>query len=660
MADQRKYVDLTLEAALARGDPAAGDPKLFQRTLSDRLSSLATEMALFKELADRFDALYFTTTIGPWGPDLWADDPSATVPGRSHISVNTPAVYVDIPAALQAVEPIENMLATEDSDASRKAANHMERVRKAWKAEEKWQLKRHKAATIKGLFGRTASFVYYDKEKDRACADVIENPRNLWIGYQSDDYTIVEWAAHVVLMDPNAVQAKFSVEINMIDVGNSTSMPWVVGIGDNAMERPHGDITYGPARVEVWDYWYRLPAKNKGKRGEPTKMETWNVVVAGNEVVRGPFLYKEYKGRIPYVPLINTFIPGTPFGRSYLHDMENLIREKMTRITAGAQMIAKATAGDMWQLIGQDAPLKVPAGAKPKLNEVATPGGANRIEAIAPFVAEFQLEQFFGRLDREMAIVSGLNDLLLGLAPASGLNSSKAVNALIAQYESRMMMSRLLYYTWDRDTWYFVVDIWAEKDARVKIIKAAGGGVLDIEDPSLNPKDEQETALRAANLVSAKLISLSRGMGMVGVDDPEQEQNIIREESTDATLFPDRVQLMAQLMSILNTLGLQNSPGANAQAQGQMASGQTDLRAALGGATPQNDQGAQAPEDQGQTPPIAGAAPEAGGAQPFARAQVPAGASTQLQTAIQGGKFQKNRITTQQPVAGGPLNIGRR
>lgn len=642
-----KFADLTLDKALQL---AGGDPDMdLQRALKARLSSLQNEQSIFRVMADRFDELYFTTTFTDWGADLWADDPSATTEGRSHVSVNSPEVYVKIPAALQAVEPAENMLAQEDSPESRAAAQAMERIRKAWKVEEHWQLKRHKAATVKSLYGKTASYVYYDRAKKRGCADVIQNPRNLWLGYKDDDYESLEWAAHVTLMDPMAVVEKYSVDLRaMPDIDGQTIVPWVSTVGEVIANMPHPDLTFGPSRIEVWDYWYRKPGK-RGKRGEPTKMDTWNVVIAGNAVVRGPVKYTEYEGEMPYLPLFNSFIPGTPLGRSDLHDMEQLIRETMTRITAGAQMIAKATAGDYWQVTGENAPARGRSDVKPVLNQAVSAGPGNRFEAIQPFVIQFQLEQYLGRLDREKATLSGLNDLLLGLAPSGVLNSSKAINALTANYETRMAMSRLLFYQWDKNTWDLVVQVWQKFDDTIQQVVDAGGGTLDIQNPSLSPRDEFETAQRAGNLVAAKLWSQARGMEATGVEDPEQEQNIIREESTDATLWPDRVTVMAQLMSTLQSMGLQAPAGAEQQAGGQVGSGQEALRQALGAGTGQNTEGSQY-GTQGETPPIEGAPPEAGGAQPpFAAGQPGAGASTQLQSMIQGGT-QKTRIMTNRKI----------
>jgi len=637
-----EYVDLSLSLGLSlAGETPEND---LQRRLAARISALATEHDTKKEWFDRYDGLYFADHFTQWGADLWWDDPSATTEGRSHVSINTPHVYVNIPAALQAHPPVENMLATEDSPEARHAAQATERLRKTWKTEERWQLKRHKAAVVKGLYGETASFVYPDREKGYPCAQIIQNPRNLWSGYKNDDYEKVEWAAHVSLVDTSALMEEYSVEVEARSLDMQTVTPWVVGAADVIADEPRPMLTFGPARIEVWDYWYRLPSEKRGKRGEQTKMETWNVVIAGNEIVRGPYKYEEYEGVIPYVPLFNSFTPGAPIGRSDIHDMEQLIREKMTRITAGAQMINGATAGQYWQLTGQDAPTRVPAGAKPKLNDVATPGAGNRIEAITPFVAQFQLEQYLGRIDRESIVVSGLNDLLLGLVPAQGLSSSKAINALIANYETRLALSRLMFYQWDFDTWALTLKVWAHMDKTVAKVVARGGGVLDIQDPSLAPRDEFETAQRAANLVGAKLWSQARAMDAVGVDDPEQEQNIIREESTDATLWPDRVTVMAQLLATLQSLQLQAPAGAQAQAEAQLGGGTADLQSALGEQTAGATEGSQygTPE---QTPVVAG-----GENSPFA--QGPQGAAGNeasaplLQGMITNGT-QKTRVMTQ-------------
>ncbi len=636
------FSSLTLASALKLREADSGEDITLVRELNDRVESVRTEMQLFRELCDRFDALYYSEAFTLGGADLWSTDPSASTPGRSHVSVNTPATYIDIPASLQSVDPIENMIATDTTEEARSAAAALERIYTAWKAEEEFELKFHKASTVKALYGRTASRIYWDKE-DKAphpCVDVVEQPRNLYLGYKTDSYEEVEWAAYVTRWNPNALAEEYGLEVDARAL-DETIVPYVSSVTLDSMA-PRPWLNFGPAQIEVWDYWYRR--RSSGKRG---KMETWNAVVAGDAIVQGPNKYPEYEGGIPYVPLFNTFIPGVPNGRAELYDMEPLIREKYEKITAGSQMIANGVAGDYWQLVGPEAPSRVPPGLKPRRNELIGPGPGNRIETITPFIAQFQLEQFLGRIDREMATVSGLNDLLLGLAPAQVLSSSKAINALIANYEARLSMRRKLLYAWRRRTWELAVKVWAAKDKDVRAVVVAGGGKLDIQDPSLSPRDEMETSTRASNLVAAKLWSQRRGMDAVGVDDPETEQDMIREERTDATMFPEEVQVMAQLMGALQSLGLNAPAGAESQVEGQMASGQADLRSALGARTPENTTSSQLPGDQGITPAIPGAPPEAGGAPPpFAAG--PGGEATPpvMQGMLQGGKT-KGRILTQ-------------
>lgn len=649
-----RYADLTLKNALTM----AGDSEVIEqlRDLGTRVEGIRAEQQRFIEWCDRADKLYYAEDFTSGGADLWPDDPSATTGGRSHVSINTPSVYVDVPSALQSVAPIENMLATDNTEEARNAASKYERVYTAWKQDEDFELKFAKACTVKALYGRTAGKVYWDKDDKppKPCLEIIEQPRNLFLGYRSDSYDEVEWAAYVTRMDPNSVIEEFGVDVDMRDFGNGVIIPWIQTWNMEAAPS-RSWLNYGPARIEVWDYWYRRPKWGDNRRF--IEMETVNIVFAGNAIVSGPTVYPEYEGEIPYVPLFNTFIPGMPNGRAELYDVEPLIREKYERVTSGSQMIASGTAGDFWQLVGQEAPSRVPPDLKPKRNQIVAPGPGNRIETITPFIAQYQLEQFLSRIDRETAVVSGLNDLLLGLAPSSVLSSSKAINALISNYESRISMRRQLLYSWRREVWNLVSKVWAKKDKVVRQIVAAGGGNLEITSPSLNPRDEMETATRVINLVNSKLISQRRGMDLIGVDDPETEQDLVREERTDATMFPADVQVMAQLMSALQSLGLQPSQQAQQQAQQQMSSGQSDLAAALGQSTPQNAPSSQLPGDQGVLPPEAmqgqGGAPASA---PFA--QGPAGGSPQqagggmigtAQTMIQNGQA-KSRILTQQQL----------
>lgn len=644
---QQQFVDLTL----IRGARLATDDET-RKLLTDlltRVKSVALDHAVFTEWCDRADALYYAPTLGKGGADLWPEHESAKINGRQHVSVNLPAAYVDIPAALQAVEPIEDILATDNTDEARTAASATERIYTAWKQAEDFELKFHKATTTKALYGRTAARVYWDPDaeqgdKGRACVEIIQQPRNLYLGWKNDNFEELEWAAFKMFYEPNALTEQFGVEVVPAkDGADNVPLVFQSSWDDTPARIPQAMLG---ARVEVWDYWYR-EAVWKGRKF--LRMRTMNYVVAGNVIIRQPTEYPEYKGQLPYVPLFNTFVPGMPNGRPDLYDVEPLLREMMERVTSGSQMIANVTRGDAFQLVGPDAPTRVPQGMKPITGGVIAPGPGNRVEVIQPFIAQFQLEQYLGRIDRLLAGVSGLNDLLLGLAPAQVLSSSKAINALIANYESRISMRRKLLYTWRRKVWELALAVTAEKDSDVKAVVAKGAGFLEITDPSLSPRDDMETATRALNLMNGKLWSQRTAMNVVGIDDPETEQDLIREERTDATMFPSDVQVMAQLLSVLQQLGLQAPGGVQQQGSATLGQGQNDLRNALGAATPANGQSSQLPGDQGVTPPIPGAPVEAGGGAGAPFAQGPDQGGQVIQGMLMNGQA-KGRIMTEQKL----------
>jgi hypothetical protein len=212
-------------------------------------------------------------------------------------------------------------------------------------------------------------------------------------------------------------------------------------------------------------------------------------------------------------------------------------------------------------------------------------------------------------------------------------------------------MRRKLLYKWRRDCWKLGLTIMeqklkGEKGAGLKAMIAAGAGFLEITDPSLNPRDDMETMQRAINAVNNKIASQRTAMNWIGIEDPETEQDLIREERTDATMFPADVQVMAQLLGALQALGL-NAPAAQGMAEQQLGNGQNDLRTALG-AGAQGQPGSQYGE-QPVTPAIPGAPPEA---QPGnASGSLVSAPDNQpvLQGMVQNGQA-KGRIMTQQKL----------
>jgi len=538
------------------------------------------EMDRFASDCDRYDNLYYPNEMGRFGAD---HRPDTIRPGRNHISLNSYPVYVDVPSSLEAVPPVENMMPSDpDAQGARDLAALVERVYFAWKDDERFEIKSHKVAVTKRLYGRSAAKVYWDPDEGKPCVEIIDQPRNLWLGWSSTAYDRFDWAIYVHRMTPMAVMAEFGVDVTEEMATDGTRYPVV---------RPMDAATSGFARsqrdwlanqdfgmIEVHDFWYLKPkAGAKRQFGKRLKMETWNAILVGNVVVKDA-LHSEYDGRLPYVTVFNTYIPGTPNGRAAFFDIEQIMSEKEQRLEAGGQLIEKSIAGQLWQLTGQDAPDRVPVGLKPKPDTVVAPGAGNRIEKIEPFMPSFQWEQYLDRLDRELADISGLNDLLRGLAPAAVLSSSKAINALVANYEARLSMGRDMFYDWRLQVWELVKQVWGAKDRTLReVFKVAGR--LSVKNPSLTPRDDLEVAAMVGNLVQQKIYSQVRAMDMTGVDDPEAEQQLIREESTDASLFPERVQTIAALLATFQQLGI-NPAQLSGQMSGQSPQGMGDAAAA--------------------------------------------------------------------------------
>jgi hypothetical protein len=567
--------------------------------------------------------------------------------------VNAYASYVDIPASLTSVPPIENFVSSteedEESESGRELAIMAERIYTTWKDTEDIEFKGHLACTVKGLYGRTAAKVWWDDELKRPTVSIVEQPRNLRYGYSSSDFRKLAWACYSYLITAETASEEYGLRI---DVGkdNETGQyyPYVGAMGD--VEVRQWMDTPSELRLEVYDYWYREPVEGATyELGKPIKFETWNALFIGNSLI---FRKKrpEYDGLLPYIPLMNTFIPGAPTGRSEFYDIEQLMREKDERMSEAAQMMSRAINGQYWQLVGPEAPETVDPRMKPTPNMVIGPGAGNRIEAIAPWMPSFQVEQHLTRIDRELADVSGLSDLLRGLAPSAVLSSGKAINALVANYEARIRIRRDMYYAWRRNLRALAFTVWAAKDSSIRDILRAPYR-HDIQPPTITPRDDMETATMAANLVREKLWSLARGQDRVGVDDPELEQDIIREEQTDATMNPAAVMTMAQMLTVLKQLNIPAPAEAEqAAAAQQEALASSRLLGGAGAGVPSMNgegEGVTAPPEEGAPAPPMGA--------PLGAPEAPAGGMEgqlmmQQMTPTEGEP--KTRMLSQQKIVG--------
>jgi len=559
--------------------------KLYGEILT-RKQQLEPEQNRLRSIFRRFDRMYHPDTITLGGADHWAEDPSARLAGRAHVSVNVHAAYVNIPSSLQAVVPVIHYVPEAPDEESRANAANRERLFFAWWHEQNMDLKLETAALTKSLYGYTAAKVYWDANLKMPSVNIIEQPENLYMGFGNSDYTRLDWALYCYGLSPQAVKEDFDIDIVPVKQGEKWYGYSHAGTHDdplgtvyqNQFERNplRRETVYEQLQVEVYDYWYKVPTS----AGKPPMV--WNAIYVGNTLVSHT-RHPEYAGTIPYIMVQNGKVPGSPYGKPELYDVEQLLREKDERITNQAQMIQSVVGGQMWQLIGAEAPDEVPPNALPKPNKVAAPGPGNELRALQPFIPQFQIEDYNKRIDREIAVVTGLNDLLLGLAPTSVLGSSKAIASLIANYESRIAPKRKLFYQWIKDVWMLCGRVWSTKDKAMAAIFDSQYRI-DVIPPELTPRDTLELAQTAINLVQNRIWSAERAMDRVGVEDPEGELEIIRDEQTDATVNPAAVLTMANLLQTFQALQaqgvqLQQLQGQQQQAQEQIQAQQQSLNA---------------------------------------------------------------------------------
>jgi hypothetical protein len=549
--------------------------KLYGEILT-RKQQLEPEQNRLRSIFRRFDRMYHPDTITLGGADHWAEDPSARLAGRAHVSVNVHAAYVNIPSSLQAVVPVIHYIPEAPTEEAREDAANRERLFFSWWHEQNMDLKLETAALTKSLYGYTAAKVYWDANLRMPSVNIIEQPENLYMGFGNSDYTRLDWALYCYGLSPQAVKEDFGIDIIPVKQGEkwfgySTSGTHDDPLGtvyQNQFERNplRRETVYEQLQVEVYDYWYKVPTS----AGKPPMV--WNAIYVGNTLVKHT-RHPEYAGSIPYVMVQNGKVPGSPYGKPELYDVEQLLREKDERITNQAQMIQSVVGGQMWQLIGAEAPDEVPPNALPKPNKVAAPGPGNELRALQPFIPQFQIEDYNKRIDREIAVVTGLNDLLLGLAPTSVLGSSKAIASLIANYESRIAPKRKLFYQWMKDVWTLCGRVWSSKDKAIAQIFEEQYRI-DVIPPELTPRDTLELAQTAINLVQNRIWSAERAMDRVGVEDPEGELDIIRDEQTDATINPAAVLTMGNLLQLFQQLQQQGIQAQQLQAQEQAAQSQ--------------------------------------------------------------------------------------
>jgi hypothetical protein len=218
-----------------------------------------------------------------------------------------------------------------------------------WWEESDMDIVMEDAALYKSLYGDTAAKVYYDEDEGLPKVDVVSSPENMYVGYGSSNFQEMDWVIYHYGLSPQAVEEEFDLKVMPVqsdgqyypyvhsaDHSDPLAQAWG-SMAERTVDRR--DTAYERMQVGVYDYWY--------KKQDGDTEQVYNAVFIGNKMVKNE-QRPEYGGTLPYIPLINSRIPGSPYGKPELYDIEQLLREKDERITQAAQFIQQVDVPVDW------------------------------------------------------------------------------------------------------------------------------------------------------------------------------------------------------------------------------------------------------------------------------------------------------------------------
>lgn len=211
---QRKSLNMERQRLNAIGEVA--EENEYYNVMAEAMNKkqlVEPEQNRMRALYRRYDHYFHPQTFTLGGADHWAEDPSARLSGRSHVSVNVHASYVQIPASLQAVTPVVNYVPTGPTTEERDQASRRERLFYAWWDANDMDLRLEEAALLKSLYGTTAGKVYWDPVKKMPRVQIVDTPENLYLGYGTSDYTRVDWALYSYGLSPQAAMEDYGINV---------------------------------------------------------------------------------------------------------------------------------------------------------------------------------------------------------------------------------------------------------------------------------------------------------------------------------------------------------------------------------------------------------------------------------------------------------------
>lgn len=607
---------------------------------------------------------YHTLYAPPLG-DQWPED-AALRPGKIHVTANFIRSAVDVGARLESLLPRITIPTADMDEDTRKRAEAAETLLLTWLEMSGWDVWLNDHCRVKRLYAKGVLKPYWNDADKRPDVFNIEDPSHLRIGWGASDFSTKDWALYeysisqdearrrwpdVVILPPDRKEGPVRVMLASDHSDPLEQKGFNLGPDSLPVPKTRQLSDYERQMVNVWDYWYRDGDK------------ICNAILLQNVIVDGPNEHPEYPS-IPYIVTENDHEPGSPEGISDVEALMDLQIEMNRLLSHGLQHIADDT-DPAWFYKGADG-AGMPEGMIPRAGEIMDAGGGD-VQLLPKGVNVQPVNVMIDSLWATFYRLSGLPEILFGNLPGAD-SSGRALAVQVEAASNRLDPKRrrtyqslrelMVFWTYmsEQKNPQFVVGTDAQSGEKIKKgLKDIMGGFrrFKIVAPEITPRDSIENARGAIDKVNARLLSLRSAMDATGVESPESEIDLIKEEQRDVYLSPQAAQAIVAIFPMLQQLQQQQQqlqqtvnqatggamppggpgggsvpggmviPGMSAMAQAQASANglqNAQYGAQPGGLQPDQNQPAAPQTQAGMPPPGAGQGPAP--AIPFVQTQI--------------------------------------
>lgn len=522
----------------------------------------------------------------PLSNDQWPEDKFLR-PGKVHITANLIRAYCDITARLLSLPPrIINKPPTQDLE-SRKRAEAIEQLFYRILDDTGWDVWMVDWNLSGEVFGIKVLKPFWNNETKEPDVQVVEQPQNLMIGWGSNDFSVKDWTIYrytisfmeakqrwpdtVAMTEKGAAVAGVLVDWSTADKsdivdqkGHPASEDSAGGTVDLSLSttRSHLETYEYTQHLEVWDYWY----KDVDETGASRIM---NAILLGGRIVDGPNEHPELPV-IPYEVTESGHEPGSPEGMGTVELLRDVQMGYNRALSLWTQYVLD-NSGTAYQVKGPNAG-DMPEGVIPKSDEYL-PVGENSIEPIQRNQNTFPINQLVDHFWELASRLTGIPQVLFGQLSgaqtsgrATAVQVETALNRLDPKRKREYQSLRNLMRIWGFMLSYknanvpVAVAVPSADPSQAPTIETQQKGMKEllagfdhwkIVAPEITPRDDIEATQNAINKVNAHLSSLESAMDEIGVDNPQHELDLIRQELSDARINPGQVQAFVSALQLM-------------------------------------------------------------------------------------------------------------